>query len=61
MNCNWAWLMMLLLSVIGGALASGCPAGYTAEKSKCVSVRPVHGSCQHGSTYQLGLNKCVLD
>ncbi|KAL7730650.1 hypothetical protein ACLKA6_003427 [Drosophila palustris] len=61
MNCKWAWLMVLLLSLLSGALGRTCPAGFSADKEKCVTDRPVHGTCQSGSTYQLSLNKCVLD
>ncbi|XP_060646977.1 uncharacterized protein LOC132785035 [Drosophila nasuta] len=61
MHCNWAWLMVLLLSVISGALGLSCPTGFNAEQNKCVSDRPIRGSCKPGSTYQLSVNKCVLD
>ncbi|XP_017968579.1 uncharacterized protein LOC108659919 [Drosophila navojoa] len=59
MNCNCAWLLLLLLAVLGGAWGSSCPTGFSTEKNLCVKERPVHGTCPPGSNYQLNINKCV--
>ncbi|EDV93621.1 uncharacterized protein LOC6563320 [Drosophila grimshawi] len=59
MNCKCAWLVLLLMAVLGAAWGSSCPTGFNAEKNQCVQVRPVHGTCPPGSNYQLNINKCV--
>ncbi|ALC45690.1 CG6503 [Drosophila busckii] len=58
MKCNCVWLLLLLLSLLGGAWAN-CPTGFSKEQNKCVQERPIHGTCTPGSTYQLSINKCV--
>ncbi|KAH8406701.1 hypothetical protein KR222_004185 [Zaprionus bogoriensis] len=62
MHCNCAWLLLLLVALLGGSGVWGsasCPSGFTAEKSLCVHLRPIHGTCPPGSTYQMSINKCV--
>uniref|UniRef100_A0AAG5D0G4 Kazal-like domain-containing protein n=1 Tax=Anopheles atroparvus TaxID=41427 RepID=A0AAG5D0G4_ANOAO len=57
------WFFLFLLALVGtGAFGeSTCPPNFEPREGKCVTPRPVHGTCREGSSYNVGLNMCVAD
>ncbi|XP_058116559.1 uncharacterized protein LOC131259149 [Anopheles coustani] len=58
------WFFVFLLALVGGAFGSdsaSCPPNFERKDDKCVTPRPVHGTCREGSTYSVALNLCVAD